>query len=510
MKHLLLSFVSIAIAAAPADAEPAWCKPVAGKLMHGTLKDALTSPDLRESIPSIVEILCHARPDTEEARRAPEVEAARRRVMKQLAMTEADWNDAAEWAGEHQGKLMSTTLDYDRKKAWSRLTPVEQFAAITKADDDASYVADAFGPKLSELGRFGFIVDCLEQRHGPVDWAICQPDIDQLDRGKIAAELRASPGSTGYERMALRLDLAELDARLVAHRAAVTEVLARDAAYQQVFATAAAGRKAWTASDAKLADLVLAMDDARITHSRRAYEGCHARTWPALQAAIAATPASKLVFHHDPGGPSPFERAAGVIVNQPNGYLAALAYVICQHGTIETADYLGRSLAGSMVHWPGYRGPRTTALTAIMNAGIQLDDRDARLEFPRVDRGWIGSSTGASGGGGGVIASIKRTGDTAVITFAKKLERTTTCTQYKTGNRIVQITANGTFIYESWCVAEKPITVNRASPPQTVRAQYADGLAPGMVVSTVEDVVTFAWAKPGAKQPAIVAGVKVR
>jgi hypothetical protein len=506
IKKLLLSSLVVLAFTNQADAEPAWCKPVAGKLMHGNLKDALTSNDPRDAIPSIVDILCHARSNTEEANRAREVEAARQRMMKRLAMTEADWSDAAEWASEHQGKLMSTSLDYDRKKAWSALSSIEQFAAIAAADEDASYVADAFGPKLTEVGRFSYILWCFGSRRGPVDWAVCQPDIDQLDRAKFAAELRGV--GTAYQRMALRIDLVEYDAKLKEHAAAVKAALGKDGAYQKVFAAAAAGRKTWSTTDAKLADAALAMDDARITNSRRGFEGCHDKTWPALRAAIAAIPAKQFAVAAADERDG-FDAAAGMIANTPNGYLAALAYVICKRAG-ERQDYFARSLGGAMQRWPGYRGQRTAAVSAIMNSGIELDDRDAKLEYPSTNHDWLGGTTGASGGGKGVIASVKSSGATAVVTFAKQLEQAQSCTNRKTSNRIVQIRSDGGLVYESWCAAYKTITVDRSSPPQTIAAHYAERLKPGMVAWIVEDVVTFAWAKNGAKQPAIVAGVEVK
>lgn len=494
-----------------AYAEPDWCRPVEQKLMHGNVTDALTNPDPRRAIPSMLDVLCKSRKGSEEYARRPEVEAARQRMMKRLGMVEADWADAGEWAAEHQGKLMSSSLDYDRKKAWSALTPIEQYTAIVK-DSDASYYADAFGTGLSEVGRFGFIADCISHDN-VVGWAICQPDIDQLDRVKLRSELRTSQGSTGYERMALRIDAYELEDKLVAHAAKVKAAIAKDPAYATVFQTAVAGRKRWSTTDAKLADLALAMDDARITRSRKAYDSCAEKTWSALAGVIAKIPAARLADAavREAASASPLERAATIIVGEPDGYLAAVAYVTCK-GADERADYLARSLAGALQRWSGHRGPRTMALTAVFNAGIELDDRDAKIDYPVPTRNWFTgpAANGSTGGGTGVIASVKITGDKAVITFVKKLANVTYCSQWKQTNRIVGITNQGYFIYGQTCLGHKTEAVNQADKPQTVDARYAATLAPGMLVWTADEVVMFAWTKPAAKLPAQVAGVAVR
>ena len=507
MNRLLLSSCAVIMSfAGRAEAEPAWCAPVQGKLMHASLQDALTSSDPRTAIPGIVTALCHAKPGSEESQRGREVEAARQRIMKRLAMLESDWPDAAVWAAEHQGKLMSTTgLDVDAKKAWTALTPIEQLVTISRADDSSSYVADALGAKLSEVGRFAYVLDCLRVRRGVVDWAMCQGDLDQLDRKKLAAELRTSAGSTGYERMALRIDVLELDDKLRAHAAAVKDALAKEPGYQAVFAAAAAGRAIWAKTDPKLHELVTAMDDARITNSRRLYAGCADTTWPALRTAIAAIPASKL----SPGDAETrrHERAMGAIANDPNAYLAALAYVQC---TGESGGLLVRWLADAMNRWPGFRGPRTTALTTIMNAGIELDDRSARLEFPSVSNSWLGGNGSSKGGGRGKVAKVDKQGKTAVITFSPKLETFTYCASRKSSNKIVQIRSDGVLVYESWCTSHKQATENQASKPQTVDVQYLAGVKPGVFVEVVDDVVLYVWPSGKATVPSHVAGVEVK
>nr|MBA3819485.1 hypothetical protein [Deltaproteobacteria bacterium] len=186
-----------------------------------------------------------------------------------------------------------------------------------------------------------------------------------FDRARFATELRASTSDSGYARMALRIELDEYDSKLKEHLAKVKEQVAKDPAYKKVFEVAAAGRKAWGNTDTALADLNAAMDDARITNSRKAFDGCEDKTWAAFKAAVSKIPAKKFAaINHAPGSyQSPLAQVAGIIAGDPNGYLAALAFMHCHKGGKEQ-DYLYRALGSALERWPGYRGPRTSAWTA--------------------------------------------------------------------------------------------------------------------------------------------------
>lgn len=126
-------------------------------------------------------------------------------------------------------------------------------------------------------------------------------------------------------------------------------------------------------------------------------------------------------------------------------------------------------------------------------------------------RPWIGTSGGSSGGGRGVIAKVKVSGETATIEFAKVKSKQTECTKGRQTNRITQIRSDGTIVYQYLCLASKTVTINESPfPPQTVNARYAAGLKKGMFVANVEDVVILAYPKPGAALPGMLAGVPVK
>ena len=116
----------------------------------------------------------------------------------------------------------------------------------------------------------------------------------------------------------------------------------------------------------------------------------------------------------------------------------------------------------------------------------------------------------SSGGGRGVVASVKVNGDKAVVTFKKEFEKQEQCTNWKSSNKITQITSSGSVIYESWCTASKSVTVDRSFGPQTVKARYVDGLKPGMVFTNTEDVAGVVYAKNGAKQPSSICSAPVK
>ena len=104
---------------------------------------------------------------------------------------------------------------------------------------------------------------------------------------------------------------------------------------------------------------------------------------------------------------------------------------------------------------------------------------------------------GEVGGGRGVVAKVEVKGDKAKVTFKKEFEKQEQCTNWKSSNRITQITSSGSVIYESWCTASKSVTVDTSFPPQRVKARYVEGLKPGMAWSSTEEVGGVAYPNPG-------------
>jgi hypothetical protein len=466
-----------------------------------------------------------------------EIVAARDKWSKRLDLTEADWADVAAYATLGQGERMNGEvrintmgqemgIGHSLKRAWSSFDAIDQWAMInagTGASGDLSldknYLADALGAKLTETGRLAYIRYCVKyEEKQPVQWAMCQGDIDLLDWKKIPAELRASTAYGGADRIRVRVEADRLKTRLTAHAARVKQLIASDPGYAKLFEIAKATRKSWEGrakSDAALIELASAMDDARALNSRKAFDGCQDKTWAAWKSAMATLPAKSFEGMHDrrEDGKSFVDEAMGPIINSPSVYLASVALSTCMTVGQERdakRDILIRLLGDAMQRWPGFRGPRTATHSAILGAGITLDDRDAKLEYPDVTRPFGAGGGSRSGGGSGVVAKLKPAGKLTTVEFKKQMVQQRQCAQTKSLNRITQIRSDGQLVYAYTCVKYETITVDKSDSAQSVNPRYLEGVKPGTFVSVIEDVAVAAWAKPGAPTPSMVFGVALK
>jgi hypothetical protein len=105
---------------------------------------------------------------------------------------------------------------------------------------------------------------------------------------------------------------------------------------------------------------------------------------------------------------------------------------------------------------------------------------------------------------------LKPAGKNVTVVFKKQMVKQVQCAQVKYSNRVTQIRSDGTLIYESTCVRNETVVVDKSDAPQTVNARYLEGVRPGMFVSIIEDVVTTARAKPGSATPTMVFGVELK
>ena len=469
---------------------PAWCAPAQGRLRGEARRALAPEKDAVDSFRELVEASC----DDGELGQAAQLAAAREAWSKRLGMTESDWGDAVEWAVNRTSQPASFFLE-DKTKTWSTLSPVEQYALIYGSELDDLYRADALGSKLTEVGRLALIHRCLRSPK-PVDWALCQADMT-FDRTRAFAELRSSTAAEGWQRMAIRLDIDVLDKRFAKRAQQVKDLLAKSPEIEQLFTAAAEGRRTWTKASPALAELAFAIDDVRVRRARTADASCLAKTWPALKSAVSALPASRFANLE----PSSF---AAVVLSEPDSYLAALAHFNCaaaagKHDLL--TEYLGKALRS----WPGFRGPRTAALTAILRTGFKLSFRDVH----EVDYRWMHVSPNSAKGGTGEVDHVEPAGETARVVFTKQLVAQDECTNWKTGNRIVEI-RDGKLIYEQSCTSWRKRIVDMAPEPQVVDARYVEGLRAKMLVDIRGGIVIAAWPKAGVKQPAIVLGIVVK
>src|SRR5262249_10576015 len=117
---------------------------------------------------------------------------------------------------------------------------------------------------------------------------------------------------------------------------------------------------------------------------------------------------------------------------------------------------------------------------------------------------------GWGGGGQGVVAKITPGAKGTTVTFQKQMVKQVQCAQSRQTNRVIQILGDGRLLYESVCVRNETVIVDKSDAPQTVNPKYLQGVQPGVFVSIVEDVVVGAWAKPGAAAPSHVFGVALK
>jgi hypothetical protein len=509
-----------------AEAQPAWCnQPDAGRVSGDYLNDAITKTD-NDGFMSLIGVLCD--PRRQEGRGA-EVEAARQRWARALQMTEEDWADARVWAGNRKVWDRYFYLDWRgtgttgrAQLAWSELGPLDQYAVMHHGmgsdydgeSNDAAYVADALGDKLTEVGRLGFIsATCFERKMNVLALARCVGDLAALDRNKLLTELRADKSYSGFERTIVRLRLHEIEQRGHELDEQVKKWKAKDPAYEKLFEIAEQQRKLWAEyrkTHAALLDLVLAMEDARSTRSRKRYEGCDARTWEAWKAAVGAMPQSsfsEVVIEENDIFGRYADVAVGVIIRDPAGYLASLALILC-HEHDENRDGLVEKLSRIYQIWPGTRGPRTSLHSALLLAGLELDDRDAKLELPGIQRNYKKKNSGY-GTWFATFDAAKpaKDGDTVTLSWGAKAEKYPQCVDMRTSKRISRIDANGNVQYERTCMKYKDVVSTQTRNPITVRSRYAAGLKKGMVVAVVgNDVPFLVWPK-GGKTLTHIAGV---
>jgi hypothetical protein len=518
VKHAAI--IAILFASSQAAAAPAWCTKEA-KELRGDAEKASKEEDPHWALFYLVGSSCdldgNTTTEAENRKEASKIDAARAAWNKKLAMTDEDWADVVDWANHNQGQRNGPNFNVtDMKAAFSAYSAIDQLAVLregigwnSRLSTDGAYLADTFGAKLTQAGMLGYIEHCIRSEQ-PGEWAQCQHDIDAFDPAKLSAELRADKSLDGFKRTAVRILAFELAQKLPEHAAAVKALKAKDAGYAKLFEIAEQAWKDWSKVDPKLVELAAAMDDARMTNSRKATDGCQEKTFAAWKEQVAKISAEK--FGKITVDPEKLEnylsKASALVINDPNGYLAALALVQCQ--SIDgKPDFLARVLAENLIFWPGFRGPRGAAHTSMLTAGIQLDDRDAKVGLPPVERSWIARNSGSSGGGKGVIAKLDKKDDTVTITFKKEKFTNVVCDKGHYTHRVTQITSSGSLIYEYICEHEKTVSgMEEPSRPQTVKARYAEALKVGMQEQTTEDVVEVAYAKGG--KPAVDSGVAVK
>ncbi|HSD86230.1 MAG TPA: hypothetical protein VLB44_01905, partial [Kofleriaceae bacterium] len=196
-------------------APPAWCKDAKfGETSDlGDLK--ASEPDRVDyAIKTVVKATC--KPEASIANRAGDVEKRRQQLSGELGMTDADWADAVAFtnADGASDEIAVSTKDF------ATMTPLDQYQVIWEGlstaggnrFDDFNYLADAFEPSLTEVGKLAYIKKCIANKStsstdDAVQFAMCQADIDGLDLAKFGAQLRGDTAHNAAQRMHVRISL---------------------------------------------------------------------------------------------------------------------------------------------------------------------------------------------------------------------------------------------------------------------------------------------------------------
>lgn len=525
MKTWLLVGVSIMTASTAWAGKPKWCS----RDIPQEPPDNIKSADVEENLMFVAYALC-TDPDVDIGMPRSAVDEAYKKLSARLALSEDDWKDVAAWAiagGDRSGR---PSLNGDaRKKPWSQLDPIEQFAGlgdnwISGGNVDKAYFVDALGPKLSESARAGYIADCLKPGLHPTDqavaWAMCQPDIDAFDPKKVFAEMHADTSHDGTDRIYLRLVADDLAHELPAHAAEVKKLLAKDPIFGQMFDIAKQQRTSWKPSSDVLA-LQVAMEDAAVSGSRRASEGCGDKTWKAVLGSVSKIPAKTFQLHRKEQDVtatylwSMRDVVASALLSEPDPFLAVNAHAMCRD-TTKTAqqDALMGMIYRIGPRWAGYRGPRTAAQTQIFMANLQPDDRDTSIVYPEVShsRSWFGDHNGAGSGVGGygTVTKVGAKGGKVHLEFQKHKHTTWEAYGCKKTSRIQAIRDSGEIVYEENCAGARAVVTMEGQDPLDLDAETAKAVKVGMVLDIENGMVLVAWPNEKTDLPALVFGQPVK
>ena len=508
--------------------EPAWCKGEDFKkdsYSFGVLGQQDTE-DPRGLLQQLVKLSCSSDPGLEAKR--GELAKYHAEWSKNFAMNDADWADALAYVKEGGGGSNTITV---QANTFATMSPLDQFAAITKGFDNVSsnpmYVADVLDGNLSEAGRLGFLTACADEGSvtredgGMSMWAICQGDADKLDPAKLATELRGDTSHTAVERMRVRIKLYTTREKLAKNAQLAQKLIKKDDAYKKMFDSAAKGRADWAKTvggDKDLLDLVQAMDSAVIFHSRKQAAGCEDKTAAALATAVATIPAKSFAAMHD-DREDPFKgfatQAGPVLVNTPVVNLAATAYALCN-----AKSATGRFLSRYLQEVPGMRGPRGAAFSALLQQKFELDDTKLKEPpLPRIGPRPFDSSGGEIMSAGGVVKGVKPGTDKdkgkMIVNLAKTTRKQEDCVKEHTTNRIVGIRDSGSVEYERICDKTAIVTHDTTWQDFAVTVESAKVLKSGLVFSStygaqLDGEVIALWPTKDAKLPSWVLGAKLK
>jgi hypothetical protein len=486
-----------------------------GQFRYNSDADDLVADD---ALKNIAEAECSPPVD---AKYHAQLEAARARFSKRLHMTEADWADVPEFLTNFNGDFPATPP----KLAIGDRGPFAQFLSFTallnpKAgggnetnEDHFDFLADEYGDRLTQAGRLGYLMDCYERMGSvPTTWALCLPEVDQLDLDKLADELRRDKSYGAVQRMFVRRAAGQLVSTTIPDRRA--KLAKADPVLEKLPDIAIGARKDWLAHppSSELVQLLGSLDDEWAKGTRKASLDCAGPTRKAFDDVVAKIPAADfkdLQWQPKPGQkdfvPYP-RRLMNRAISTPQGYFAALAMVRCGAVT-EQFTMLTRGLHGVLDRAPGLRGVHTAALTAAEAVGLQ--PLNGHIQFMSI---WYHfrslNPKKEYANVRGEIAKITPKGDVVHVEFVQKAATEDYCDDWQETNHQLGWKGDGSPQYEMKCASTKTASFTRGAKPTDLDAADAAGLAPGMYIAYTNGVLV-GFNHESDHVPAIAFGVKL-
>jgi hypothetical protein len=268
------------------------------------------------------------------------------------------------------------------------------------------------------------------------------------------------------------------------------------------------------------------MDDAAVTGSRKATDGCQDKTWHALLGAIPTVPAKAFAVPRqadETGRAGDFTYAhrlyygaMDALLGEPESYLASAAIGTCylleppKDADKASGIDVPAGLLSELNYWSGMRGPRTATATRILQAGLQFDDRDAKVEVPDFHHYWKEGHSTSHGSFTGIVTAAKPKGDKVNLVFKTKDVTVYTSTGCHATNQIRGIMSNGEFDYVNVCSGAKASIQHEGPTPQDVTKNFGGVVKAGNYVLVMGDTVLLVWKDPKAPAPSFVLGQPVK
>lgn len=331
-------------------------------------------------------------------------------------------------------------------------------------------LADELGDRLSQLGRAAMMRECFGTNDAStylMPWAMCRSDFAALDLAKVEAELVAA-GVAADERASTmaRIKQDYANAKAVVDR--LDEEAKRDPGLQKLLNDVEAGKKEWAAYAAGHASevaLFAKLRDAVRSGKRNdpGFDGCDALTRPPFEKLVRAV-AKKIPWETET-----LEDYMSYVTTTTEAYVTTAAWAACGYSIHPSMD----RVLGQVVTVPAMSanlGWRSLALSKIAVDGYKPRFADASYYLRDEGKTYVRLLGVDKGNGNPTFGEVKK--------LTKQDDETTI--SFKTGIAEDVCLRWETRYGEKQC-AERGDVPDESSP-ETVPTAYAAGLKPNLSV----------------------------